>query len=308
MNTVRFIALPHQASRLNEYLETGRCSRSLKDFKEGEIPSVVTFKKFCKEYGISFQVIGIDEFINLKPDDGVSLLLDVDIEPIVYSKYWSPPLKVDGQKISKLISDKYTIYRIVQNIPGVLQPKTAYIKNHLDIPKALSHITTPKIVLKPRSNSYSSHNVLILNRERIEHTSNYEMLNFTEYLLQEYLEETLWPPQEWRFHFIGRDICRCMKICDKNNWKRSLHIQDLPVQDVPQDLVNQAIEIAKRLANSKSKDNFTLDFLETKTGFLFLEANCGALGSFYIQKEEDEELLRPIIRKLLKVYFRMKTA
>ncbi|MCL5239368.1 MAG: hypothetical protein M1286_02765 [Candidatus Marsarchaeota archaeon] len=97
-----------------------------------------------------------------------------------------------------------------------------------------------------------------------------------------------------------------MKIRDKNNWEKALNIQDISQQEVPANLINQATEIATRLADRKSKDNFTLDFLETKEGFMFLEANCGALGSFYISKEEDAELLRPIIKQLLKVHFRIK--
>ena len=299
MKTLRFISLPDEAAPLNEYLEKSIYSKYLDKFREGEVRSMTAFKRLCEEYGAKFEIIGIDEFLKTKEKTGKSLLLDGDIESILYSEYWSPLLNVDGSSISKMISDKYVIYKMVKSVKEVLQPKTVYIQNYSELAGALEQIRTGTVVLKPRRDSFSSHNVLIIKRDRIEKISEGERLNFVDYLVQEYLEETLWPPQEWRFHFVGRELCRCMKIQDKNNWEKSLMITDLKVHDIPKELLDQAIAISRLLVNPKNSDNFTLDFLETKNGFIFLEANCGALGSFYISKESDFELLRPIVKRIL---------
>lgn len=305
METLRFISTPSQAKRLNDHLERGSKTRSVRGL-EVEAISLQVIEEICRTAGVDFALIGIDQFLQQPRSDGISLLLDADIEPIVYSDFWDPPLYIDGVETNRIVSDKYRLYRMIQEVPEVRQPKTIPVHNHHDVESALNEIPTDKIVLKPRRNSHSSRNVLVMARSRIGQLRDDECLNFYDCIMQEYPPESLWPPKEWRLHFVGRKLCRCLKITDKNNWRKVFNIEDMPLSEIPPEIRNQALKIAAILVNNRNKDNFTLDFLETTSGFVFLEANCGALGSFYIDDREKKVFLQEIFLTLFRLYFKRR--
>lgn len=305
METLRFISTPSQEKRLNDHLDGGSGMKSKRGL-EVEATSLQAIAEICHEANVHFVLMGIDRFLQRPSFDGISLLLDAEVEPIVYSPFWDPPLGVDGVEINRIASDKYRLYRMIREIPDVRQPQTTFIHNHRDIQSALQEIQTDKIVIKPRKNSHSSRNVLVMNRSRIERQLDDECLNFSDCIMQEYLPESLWPPKEWRLHFVGRKLCRCLRITDKNNWRKSFKIEDVPLPEIPLELRGQAQKIAAVLVNPRNKDNFTLDFLETEKGVIFLETNCGALGSFYIDSPEKKIFLREIFITLFRLYFKRR--
>lgn len=305
METLRFISTPSQAKRLNDHLDGGSKIKSIRGL-EVEAISLQVIEEICRTVGVDFALIGIDQFLQHIPSDGVSLLLDADVEPIVYSDFWGRQLQVDGAEINKIVSDKFRVYRMIREVPGVSQPKTIPVHNHHDVESALTEIQTDKVVLKPRISGHSSRNVLIVDRTRIEQPRDDERLNFHNCIMQEYPPESLWPPKEWRLHFVGRKLCRCLKITDKNNWKGYFKIEDIPLLEIPIGIGDQALKIAARLVNNRNKDNFTLDFLETKNGPIFLEANCGALGSFYIDDPEKKDFLQEIFITLFRLHFKRR--
>ena len=57
------------------------------------------------------------------------------------------------------------------------------------------------VVLKSRFHTYASRNVLLVQRQRLEQLQVIERLNLSDYLLQAYRSDTIWPSVEWRFHF-----------------------------------------------------------------------------------------------------------
>lgn len=305
MDTLRFIATPSQAKKLNDHLSGSESQGFSIRGLEVEAVSLSVIRAICEEARIQFELVGADDFLKKQPADGISLLLDADVEPIVYSEFWAPPLKVDGSEINRLIGDKHRIYKMISTVQSVKQPKTLPLHNHRDLEDALAQLPTEKVVIKPR-NSHSSKNVLILDKARLTNTRPDERLNFADCIVQEYLPESLWPPREWRLHFVGRQLCRAIRITDKNNWTGAFGVDNQKTQDVPKDLAAQAQKVAEILANPKSKENFTLDFLETKMGPLFLEANCGALGSFYIDNPKFREYLEPIFLQLFRKFFKKK--
>lgn len=305
MDTLRFVSTPPQAKKLNDHL-AGKKSQGLSiRGLEVEATSLVVVRAICEDCRVQFELVGADEFFRDKPENGISLLLDANVEPMVYSEFWNPPLKVDGNDVSRIIGDKYRIYRMISTVEGVKQPITLPLHNHRDIESALTSMSTEKVVIKPR-NSHSSKNVLILDKSRLANTRPDERLNFSDSIVQEYLPESLWPPIEWRLHFVGRQLCRAIRITDKNNWTGSFNVDNHSTRDVPKELVEQARKVAMVLVNQRNKDNFTLDFLETEEGYLFLEANCGALGSFYVDNPEHRKYLEPIFAQLFRLFFKRK--
>lgn len=305
MDTLRFISTPSQVKKMNDHLAAeGSKGLSVRGL-EVEATSLMVIRAICEDCRIQFELVGIDEFLRDQPKDGISLLLDADVEPMVYSGFWNPPLKVDGNEVSRIIGDKHRIYKMISTIKDVRQPKTLPLHNHRDVKSALAEILTEKVVIKPR-NSHSSKNVLILDKSRLVDTRPDERLNFADSIVQEYLPESLWPPREWRLHFVGRQLCRAIKITDKNNWTGAFKVENHAPQDVPRDLAEQAQKVATVLVNQRNRDNFTLDFLETEQGHLFLEANCGALGSFYVDDPEHRKYLEPIFANLFRLFFKRK--
>lgn len=306
MDAVRFITNVNQVERLNDHLTPqGTHTRSVHGL-EVEKTSLQVIQKICHESGVSFALIGIDRFLRDQPKEGVSLLLDADVEPVVYGDFVHPPIPVDGAEVVKLIQDKFAVYRTMMQARGILQPQTEIIRNHREIGSALSKIKSEKVVIKPRNGGHSSRNVLMLNRTRLENHQEGEIFNFHDCILQEYVADALWPPVEWRLHFVGRTLCRCLQTTDKNNWACHFATVDVDLDHIPDSLQAAAMEASHHLTGEKNRDNFTLDFLQTQNGFVFLEANCGALGSFYVDDPQKKPYLLPMFQRMFQRYFKRK--
>lgn len=306
MNEVRFITNVDQVERLNDHLvQEGTRTRSVHGL-EVEKTSLQVIQQICQESAVSFSLIGIDKFLREQPTNGISLLLDADVEPVVYGNFVCPPIPVDGTEIVTLIQDKFAVYRTMMQARGILQPRTEIIHNHHDVEGVLSKIKSERVVIKPRNGGHSSRNVLMLNRSRLEDRQEGEIFNFHDCILQEYAEDALWPPIEWRLHFVGRALCRCLRTTDKNNWSHEFRTSDVDLDNIPAELEGAAVEASRHLAGERNRDNFTLDFLQTKNGFVFLEANCGALGSFYVDSPEKKPFLIPMFQRMFRRYFKKK--
>jgi len=306
MSEVRFITNVDQVERLNDHLvPEGTHTRSVHGL-EVEKTSLQVIQQICQESGVSLALIGIDQFLREQPRDGISLLLDADVEPIVYGDLVRPPVPVDGAEVVNLIQDKFAVYRTMLQARGILQPQTEIIHNHHDVEGALSKITSERVVIKPRNGGHSSRNVLMLNRTRLENHQKGEIFNFHDCILQEYVADALWPPAEWRLHFVGRTLCRCLRTTDKNNWSHSFCTGDVELDQIPDDLKAAAVEASRHLTGERNRDNFTLDFLQTQKSFVFLEANCGALGSFYVDNTKKKPYLLPMFHRMFRRYFKIK--
>lgn len=306
MSEVRFITNVDQVERLNDHLvPDGTHTRSVHGLEVEKI-SLQVIQQICQESGVSFALIGIDQFLREQPRDGISLLLDADVEPVVYGDLMRPPIPVDGAEVVNLIQDKFAVYRTMLQARGILQPQTEIIHNHHDVEGALSKIKSKRVVIKPRNGGHSSRNVLMLNRTRLENHQEGEIFNFHDCVLQEYVADALWPPVEWRLHFVGRTLCRCLQTTDKNNWTSKFATTDVDLDHIPDGLRIAAMEASRHLAGEKNRDNFTLDFLQTQNGFVFLEANCGALGSFYVDSSAKKPFLLPMFQRMFRRHFKKK--
>lgn len=269
-----------------------------------EYISLQVIREICEEFHVNFSVLGIADFLKIE-QRGVTLLLDADIEPILYGDIFGKRIAVDGSEVSKCIDDKMSVYRLLLQSSKIKQPQTEPIHNHKDLSEALSRIPSQLVVIKPRSGGHSSRNVLIIDRQRFTDLRNEEMCNFHNCIVQEYIPS--WPPKEWRLHFVGQTLCRCLQIIDKNNWMNNFKINDIAINDLPSDLLDTAKNAACLISSKRCSDNFTIDFLESTTGeFHLLEANCGALGSFYIDDFSKKPKIEPIFARIFWRNFKVK--
>ncbi|MFA5854686.1 MAG: hypothetical protein WC846_00120 [Candidatus Gracilibacteria bacterium] len=302
MGIIRFVFSKKGLGMVNQYLKDKE-SVSKKDFQPHffEASSIPFYEAIFRKYGREFKLISDEEFLKDPDPKSINIPFDVSAEAFLYNEVWDPPLPLDGRPLIDVLGDKYVVYKIVRGIQGIRQPLTLALKGHADLKRGVEEIRTSKIVLKPRFFGYEARNVLLVNRARLENISQDERLNFSEYIMQEYLEDIIWPPEEWRFHFIGRKLCRVMKITDKNNWSGVFKQENVLFENVPAEFMMQAEKVVKNLIKDlNNRDNFTIDFLRTKDGLVFLEANIGTLGSIYVQTEEDATFVEPIFVELFR--------
>lgn len=262
---------------------------------EMEKLSLRLIEEICVDHNISFQLLPIKTLLTDRTLQGSAILFDDRVDTLVYSQYLDTSLHIDARSIEPILSDKYRIYKIVSKFKQIHQPNTGAIRNHRDIDTTLAKINSKMVVLKPRFSSYESRNVLLINRARLQQPDALERFNFTDYIMQEYLPETIWPPHEWRLHYVGQTLCRCIKVIDKNNWGHSFALKNIALTDVPENIKLQGTLLAQALVDKNNYDNFTLDFLETANGEpIFLEANYGMLNSFLVETSTEKQFLEPI--------------
>ncbi len=262
-----------------------------------EFETLKGLEKWVRKKGIEVRMLTIQEFLTSN-EGNINLLFEGSVERFLYDDNWDPPLQVDGKALLTIVGDKYETYKKIMN-GKIPTPNTFAIRGQKDLLQALEQIQTEKIVLKPRFWSYASANVLILKKHRLLDFSIEERFNVKDFVLQEYLPSTLFPSVEWRFHFVGNTLCRVIKTKDKNNWSKSFHVQNIDLEQVENRYINLAKSIAALINPKNYPDNFTLDFLETETGLIFLEANVGTLNSMFVHDEKDFTFIEPIFEELV---------
>lgn len=264
--------------------------------------------KFVNElgaaYGITVTLCTLEEMVQLPKQTGPTLLLSGKLEPLIYSGQITLPTYIDGMNAAILLTDKYATYSAVKQCSTIVQPETFAIRSQSDLLKTLEQVAPAKVVLKPRQFSCESQNIYIVHSQRLQQLQADERLNFSNYILQVYNQHTIWPPIEWRFHYVGHTLCRCLRITDKNNWSGQFIHQDIPLADLPAAFRVVAQTVIQKLLPSQSADNVTIDFLELDQPgqLLFLEANCGVLNSFMVMAEADKPALVAIYQELFGRY------
>jgi len=238
MYTLLAVATLEKIKQLKKIIDAGVTDKPHNRMLYTEGISWREIENICTQSKVKFKFQDINNFLQeTSPDDKTIILVgDTAVEPMLYNNIWEGKFSVDGKDLNKILNDKYHLYKKLGNL-SIRQPKTAVVSSYRDLESALSFITSEKIVMKPRFLTFESKNVLIMNRSRIENAKPGEYFNFSDCIMQEYISDSIWPPQEWRFHFVGWDICRCIKITDKNNWNHALKIEDLSTQDVPEQLI-----------------------------------------------------------------------
>lgn len=302
MNTLRFICSSQDYA---QYFGA-RISNKIKHswFGKLALTSFPAIQQLCRLAKVDVQVLALPTVSQLPSTSSINLVFTTELEPLLYHPDMHWPVRIDGREVFRLFVDKFAVYRRMQMASVVAQPHTVVVRGQADLITALKDITTPYVVLKPRFHTYASRNVLLLQRQRLEQLQAAERLNLSDYLLQAYRPDTLWPSVEWRFHFVGQRLCRCQRIVDKNNWAQAFLNGNIALADIPQQFRTAAEATAGWLIASDNPDNFTIDFLELEgQQLLFLEANCGCLNSFFIADAAEAEYIRPIFTELVHRYF-----
>lgn len=260
-------------------------------------------QEFAKNHGVAASRTTLHQLLTQPTVRGPHLLVSSELETVVYAQQIQFPCVLDGSTIVSVVGDKYATYSRIKQT-SLLQPETVVVRSQSDLIAALQTVKTKKVVLKPRYYSYESQNIYLIHRERLQQIASDERLNFKNYILQSYNDQTIWPPVEWRFHYVGQTLCRCLRTVDKNNWLKQFGQLDIALSDIPESYVVAANTAARALVSASTHDNMTIDFLEMNTGsqLLFLEANCGVLNSFMLMTEVDVPALTRIYQELLKQY------
>lgn len=301
MRKVNFIAPENQKKTIDDYLMGKIDDTQLKDLKREAITAKL-FKSFIEERGGKFEIKEINNFLNNPDTEAINLILEGELEDTLYSAYHGTKEYVDGGSVHAIINDKYKTYKQIKELKlnQVTFPKTIAIRSHNELVVAIGHINSDKVVLKPRNDSYSSHNVIIIKKSRLAKLENEERINLYNFLVQEYDKNLFWPPIEIRIHFVGRKPVRVIEIKDKNSWNKKFKIKNIPINKTQKNLMLAAREIVKTLVPIDCKDNLCLDFLKKRKGWIFLEANCGALETFYIGEISEYKYLRPILEEIIR--------
>lgn len=302
MGTVRLLLSAKDRSR---YFAQSALKKDLTSVWGQAMLNTVQFvNELGAAHGVTVTLCTLEEIMQLSEQTGPTLLLSGKLEPLIYSGQITLPTYVDGTSVAALLTDKYATYSAVKQCSTVVQPETFAIRSQSDLLKTLEQVTPAKVVLKPRQFSCESQNIYIVHSQRLQQLQADERLNFSNYILQVYNQHTIWPPIEWRFHYIGHQLCRCLRITDKNNWSGQFGHQDIPLTDLPVTFSMAAQTVIERLLPSQSVDNVTIDFLELDQPgqLLFLEANCGVLNSFMVMVESDKPAVQTIYEELFRRY------
>lgn len=299
---LRFISSEDQYQIVQAYLHnSNEVSNANKQKYRLDILTLEPLQHLAQTVGFHIAFCSVAQFLADPYGADINLSFDQKIESFLLSPFWDKPLPWDGQVSRTIFGDKYMVYKLIAvHCPDIFQPRTMPVDSHGDCMKALASLTSDFVVFKPRQFGFESKNVILIERQKALACVDKERLNFYNYIVQEYCDKVLWPPQEWRCHFVGRQLCRVMRISDKNNWGKQFSLTYTRIDEAPQQVLQCAQEIADRLVPKECMDNISIDFLMTTDGLMFLEVNMGCIGSMYPTSIEECAFIEPIYREMIR--------